>query len=116
MMTGKESQQKKLKPLNVKQSSSESASHSKMDPINDLKMKQTGSWISRQESKRSRDFMKFSQTKLGKKKNELSTHEKQESIATFENTLEKKQKKNKQEIYKKILKNYYCFVIYSRIF
>ncbi|EJW80528.1 hypothetical protein WUBG_08563 [Wuchereria bancrofti] len=76
-MTGKKSQQKEVKPLVVKQSISEPGSYSKKDPVNDMEMKQIASWISSQESKQNRDFMKISKSKLEKKKDELSAHGRQ---------------------------------------
>ncbi|VDM19541.1 unnamed protein product [Wuchereria bancrofti] len=74
---GKKSQQKEVKPLVVKQSISEPGSYSKKDPVNDMEMKQIASWISSQESKQNRDFMKISKSKLEKKKDELSAHGRQ---------------------------------------
>ncbi|VIO98401.1 Uncharacterized protein BM_BM9978 [Brugia malayi] len=74
---GKKSQQKEVKPLNVKQSINETGSYSKKDPVTDMKMKQIAFWISNQESKQNRDFMKISKSKLEKKKDESPAHGKQ---------------------------------------
>uniref|UniRef100_A0A915PVE5 Uncharacterized protein n=1 Tax=Setaria digitata TaxID=48799 RepID=A0A915PVE5_9BILA len=87
----RKSERSQLKALNmdVKQTGNQSLSHS----VRDLEKKQTISWITSQELKRSRDLMKISKAKLDIKKNELSQCEKHEKSASMRRQRDKSLKK-----------------------